>query len=383
MTFARTLAAAAFGADWVVSVADCSFVANRDEFLGRQSRDRREIYERARKLSRAAVAAPVSAGQIAQRNFIDQEIFGKLTKINLLSAPLASDEEFLRRIYLDLTGRIPDSGEIRAFLADASETKRDTVIYRLLDSPEYTDRWTMWMGDLLQNTSKLANAAINRNVPGRNMFHAYIRDAVSSDKPLRAVAIDVITGKGNNYDAQGGPANFPMGASTSMGPVQDTYDTMLVRTASTFLGMAATTAYQHHWLAIRMRQEGIDFEQSKNAFLRCSNPERLQELADSLTTRDLLQCGQKWLTAFTPFFTSQERQQVGCQHRPFFSQVEYCDNLIFCRRAAVDEFAERLLDTNRTIGQPKKITMIFGRKITKESRANSKPSSKISICPTR
>ncbi len=50
----------------------------------------------------------------------------------------------------------------------------------------------------------------------------------------------------------------------------------------------------------------------------------------------------------------------------FFSQVEYCDNFIFHRRAAVDELTERLLHLNRIIGQPKKITMIFGRKVTKE-----------------
>ena len=55
-----------------------------------------------------------------------------------------------------------------------------------------------------------------------------------------------------------------------------------------------------------------------------------------------------------------------CQHRLFFAQAEYCDNLIFFRRAAVDELEQRLLDMNRTIGQPRKITMIFGRKVTKE-----------------
>ena len=123
---------------------------------------------------------------------------------------------------------------------------------------------------------------------------------------------------------------------------------------------------QHHWLATRMTEEGIDFQQSTNAFLRCGNPARLQELADSLTARDLLQCGQKWLAAFTPFFTDRERRQEGCQHRLFFSQVEYCDNLIFHRRAAVEEITQRLLDLNRNIGQPKKITTIFGRKVTKE-----------------
>jgi hypothetical protein len=70
----------------------------------------------------------------------------------------------------------------------------------------------------------------------------------------------------------------------------------------------------------------------------------------------------------TPFFTARERQHAGCQHRLFFSQVEYCDNLIFRRRAALDNLGERLLDANRTIGQPDKITIIFGRKITKHYR---------------
>lgn len=49
---------------------------------------------------------------------------------------------------------------------------------------------------------------------------------------------------------------------------------------------------QYHWLAIRMREESVDF-QSTNAFLNCGHPARLQQLADSLTTRDLLQCGQR------------------------------------------------------------------------------------------
>jgi hypothetical protein len=125
---------------------------------------------------------------------------------------------------------------------------------------------------------------------------------------------------------------------------------------------------QHHWLANRLRQEAIEFQQCSNAFLNCKDPKRLQELADSLTSRDLLTCAHKWLATFTPFFTDQERHQAGCQHRLFFAQVEYCDNLIFHRRAALDQLGERLLDANRTIGQPNKITTIFGRKVTKQYR---------------
>ena len=141
---------------------------------------------------------------------------------------------------------------------------------------------------------------------------------------------------------------------------------MFVRMCPYFPFSARVCLNQHHWLAIRMREEGIDIQQSTNAFLKCANPARLQQLADSLTAQDLLRCGQKWLAAFTPFISDRERKQAGCQHRLFFAQVEYCDNLIFHRRAAVDELTERLLDLNRSIGQPKKITLIFGRKVTKQ-----------------
>ena len=125
---------------------------------------------------------------------------------------------------------------------------------------------------------------------------------------------------------------------------------------------------QHHWLANRLRESGIRFKQVANAFLKCAAPDRLQAFANSLIPRDLLTCSQKWLAHLTPFFTAREREEAGCRHRLFFSQVEFCDNLVFRRRSALDQLGERLLDANRTIGQPKKITMIFGRKITKYHR---------------
>jgi hypothetical protein len=143
---------------------------------------------------------------------------------------------------------------------------------------------------------------------------------------------------------------------------------MFVRMCPYFPFSARVCLNQHHWLATRMREEGIRFRQCTNAFLSCSDPERLQELADSLTAHDLLSCGRKWLAAVTPFFTAQERRQAGCRHNLFFAQVEYCDNLIFRRRAALDQLEERLLDANRTIGQPNKITSIFGRKVTRYYR---------------
>jgi len=140
---------------------------------------------------------------------------------------------------------------------------------------------------------------------------------------------------------------------------------MFVRMSPYFPFSARLCLNQHHWLARRMQEEGIDFQQTTNAFLRCRDPHRLQDLADSLSPHDLLICGRKWLNSFTPFFTEGERKHAGCQHRLFFAQVEFCDNLIFHRRVALDQLGERLLDANRTLGQPNKITVIFGRKISR------------------
>jgi hypothetical protein len=109
---------------------------------------------------------------------------------------------------------------------------------------------------------------------------------------------------------------------------------------------------EHHWLANRMREEAIDFKQCSNAFLRCSQPQKLQELADSLTAHDLLRCGQKWLAILKPFFKESERKAGGCQHRLFFSQVEYCDNLIFAR-------AERSRPAEATIEAGMEIPIVF------------------------
>jgi hypothetical protein len=89
-------------------------------------------------------------------------------------------------------------------------------------------------------------------------------------------------------------------------------------------------------------RERIGFKQLANAFLKCAAPDRLQALANSLIPRDLVTCGRKWLAHLTPFFTAREREEAGCRRRLFFSQVEFCDNLVFRRRSALDKLGERL-----------------------------------------
>lgn len=224
-----------------VSGSNCTFQASPDAFLASQSRVRREIFERASSFQGAVRAArlaqPAAATPIAHRNLIDDEIFNRLAASGIAPANLSTDEEFFRRITLDLTGRIPSSDDVRAFVANTDPGKRDAVIEQLLNAPEFNDKWTLWLGDLLQNTSTQVTANVQRQIAGRNAFYSYLNSSVASNKSLHDLAYEAIVAGGNNYDAATGATNFIIGGSVTGGPAQDTYDGMLVRSATAFLGL--------------------------------------------------------------------------------------------------------------------------------------------------
>jgi len=222
-----------------ISAGDCTFAARPDDFMGREARVRRDVSSTAVKLGRvlprtASTAQP--ANTIPHRNFIDDYIFGSMAAQKVPSARLTTDEEFFRRINVDLIGRIPDPDAVRAFIADTTPSKRDDMIEKLLASPEFTDRWTMWMGDLLQNT--YASSNVSRQVGGRDAFFWWIKLAVDKNTSLRDMAYQTIVAQGNTYDLNVGATNFVYGMTTPMGPIQDTYDTFLSKTAQTYLGIA-------------------------------------------------------------------------------------------------------------------------------------------------
>src|SRR5262249_35577782 len=77
--------------------------------------------------------------KITDRNYIDQHVFAKLRKFQILPSELSSDQEFLRRVCLDLTGTLPPASRVREFVADRDPQKRDRLIEILLNSSEYVD----------------------------------------------------------------------------------------------------------------------------------------------------------------------------------------------------------------------------------------------------
>ena len=147
---------------------------------------------------------------------------------------------------------------------------------------------------------------------------------------------------------------------------------MFLRICPYFPFNARVCVNQHQRLARQLDREGITFRQAANAFVQCAEPERLQQLADGLTPADLDDPVQRWLHALVPFYTSEPDRASDRVYRLFCSQVEYCTNLIFRQRAALDRMADRLLDLNRNIGRPDKLSTVFGYRITKAYRGGLK-----------
>ena len=162
-------------------------------------------------------------------NFIDQHVVAKLNDLKIQPSELASDEEFLRRVSLDLIGLQPTADEVRKFLADADPAKRTKTIDALFTRPEFVDHWSLKWGDLLQNSR------VRLSEPVLYAFREWIRNAVAANLPLDEMTRQLLTGKG-------GSAENPAAAYYLIS--KDTNDT-LERVAQVFCGVRMLCARCH------------------------------------------------------------------------------------------------------------------------------------------
>ena len=113
-------------------------------------------------------------------NFIDKHVNAKLEKQKILPSDECTDADFLRRIYLDLTGIIPTAEQARAFLEDTStpsHEKREKLVDNLIGSKDYVAYWSNKWADLLQcNAKALGDEAVWS-------FREWIRESVAQNKP--------------------------------------------------------------------------------------------------------------------------------------------------------------------------------------------------------
>jgi len=213
---------------------------------------------------------PATAGaRIARANFIDQHIFGKMERDGIPYAPVSTDTEFFRRIHLDLTGRIPSSEDLRAFLADTRPDKRARVIDKLLDSGPFVDKWSYYFMDLLRANGKMGKGFL--------LFHYWMKENLSADRPYDEIARAVITAsaKSNSVVAaanvivrehvEGKPGQPTDGEDLTKVHQLDTHDEITILYGKTFLGINLSCISCHDgkghlekvnvWLSRKKRSE--------------------------------------------------------------------------------------------------------------------------------
>jgi len=135
-----------------------------------------------------------------ENNFVDHHVFEKLRQLQILPSDNCTDEEFVRRVYLDVIGMLPDPGESKAFLADTDPAKRAKLIDTLLERPEFAEFWALKWGDLLRVRN------IKVSVGGVHKFNRWLVAAWRDNMPYDEFARQLLTAEGSTYVNP--PANY-------------------------------------------------------------------------------------------------------------------------------------------------------------------------------
>lgn len=188
----------------------------------------------------AAKLPHIGTGQqkIIIRNLIDQHLFGAMAKDIIPHAPLSNDYEFCRRLYLDLTGRIPTPDQLKTFVNNPAANKRDRLIDELLASQAWVEHWGYWYGDLFRT------AANRIGDPAMKHFNAWLRQSLKEDKPYNQLVTEMLTASAPNtiWMPDAAPATFLArwhvpGITMYQDRYEDTADEIIVQTARLFLGI--------------------------------------------------------------------------------------------------------------------------------------------------
>ncbi|HEY1084651.1 MAG TPA: DUF1549 domain-containing protein [Prosthecobacter sp.] len=127
---------------------------------------------------------------------IDEFVARKWERMKIEPSGVCSDEDFLRRIHIDLTGLPPKPEEVRSFVADTRDmrTKRNEVIDRLIGNPDFVDHWANKWADMLQVNSKfLGNEGVT-------ILRGWIKQQVAENTPYDRMAYRIITATGSTKD---------------------------------------------------------------------------------------------------------------------------------------------------------------------------------------
>ena len=130
-----------------------------------------------------------------ERNFIDRLVFANLKQLGIPPSPVCDDATFLRRVSLDIAGRLPTAAEAEAFLASKDSAKREQLVDALLTSPDYADffanKWTALLKNKRDDT---------KDITANFAFHSWVRDSLLANKPYDRLVRELLAATGTIAD---------------------------------------------------------------------------------------------------------------------------------------------------------------------------------------
>ena len=143
--------------------------------------------------------------KLAETNYIDTLVNEKLHKLRILPSGICTDEEFVRRVHIDIAGVYPEPQTIKTFITDANPKKREALVDTLLQRKEFTELWVMKWAELLQIRS-----AINNNQPpfykNALLYYNWLADRIGKNVPLNEIVVELLSATGGTVSNP--PVNF-------------------------------------------------------------------------------------------------------------------------------------------------------------------------------
>ena len=200
--------------------------------------------------------------------FVDASIRQGYEDNEIEPSEMASDEEWVRRVYLDIVGRIPTLDEAKEFINNESPRKRPVLVEKLLDSQDYVrNMTTVWTNNCVgRGQPRGNNAAFSR----RGM-EKFFREAFAKNRPWDEVVVDLVTSEG--HWEENGAVNFTMAQMT----MNDDAVQLTAKTTKLFLGMQVqcTQCHNHpfnNWQQSQFWEFNSFFRQVVNRNVQRTNP---------------------------------------------------------------------------------------------------------------
>ena len=135
---------------------------------------------------------------------VDKLVARGFAKAKVTPIAAADDSKWLRRVYLDVIGRIPSYDEAKAFLDDTAADKREKLVDKLLNSEGWVSTTYNWYADILRATSRLGTDGTRSGVP----YLRWLRESVATNKPYDKMVYELITTNGGGWEEGKGAVGY-------------------------------------------------------------------------------------------------------------------------------------------------------------------------------